>query len=495
VDSSETLFAVELSHIRAEIAQSHTVDQLRTQFDRLKALRFEHRDDFDFLVAISDLQNEAVERARELQQPSVNLNGISTPGSAGAPERLEQAAEISPDVERLDPKAWQRVVYLGLFFGLILFAAFFYLIQTARRLNLTPAETAQISGAAPQSKPVGQAGIPVQAPQAGKPTVRLYTDLVPGTVTIDGGEPQDLKDGELILDNLQPGQHSMRVTGNGGSAEFSYDVSENEAPKLIGLPTASNAMAVLVSAQEGKARLVANGDESDVAIDSNPAGRAAAEGLTLENLGKVDHLLQVTQGRDRQRFVLTYTPAPTLTVYVKSDPNAGTVVVLAKQDGADVFINDTLYRRKTEAGQIRIPLKVGDYTIRVHKAGFLDPPPQQVTVKKGEETAANFRLEPLPQVATLDIRGALPGTMVFIDRDFAATVNNDGSISISNVKAGEHSVELRPGCDARKSRRAERSGAGHHARRPRATQSLHGPEQQCADRGPADPSRRWICLL
>jgi hypothetical protein len=166
--------------------------------------------------------------------------------------------------------------------------------------------------------------------------------------------------------------------------------------------------------------------------------------LVLDNLGTADHDLQVTQGKDRQRFVLTYTPAPTLTAYIKSDPNAGTVVIAAGQDGAEVYINGKLYRRKTDRGQIRIPnLNVGEYTIRVHKQGFIDPPPETVQIKKAEETPVEFHLQPLPEIATLQVKGALLGTMVYLDNELAAAIGADGVANISNVKPGDHIVELR----------------------------------------------------
>jgi hypothetical protein len=142
--------------------------------------------------------------------------------------------------------------------------------------------------------------------------------------------------------------------------------------------------------------------------------------------------------------VLTYTPAPTLTAYVKSDPNAGTVVIMAGQDGADIYINGKLYRRKTDRGQLRIPnLNVGEYTIRVHKQGFIDPPLETVQVKKAEETAVEFKLQPAPAIATLQVKGALPGTMVYLDNDLAAAIGAEGAATISNVKPGDHIVELR----------------------------------------------------
>ena len=455
MDSSQNTYSSldELRQIQTEVRRARSVEGLREQFERIKALRSTYVDDFDALLYLSEIQNELVERARILRQSSSEAPDpeLSHPlDNSRVHERQSRAgsdaAEISPEVQRLDPKNWQRAIYIGLFFAIVLFAAFFYLIQTARRLNLTPAETAA-QAPPPEAKSSKSAGsqnvstAPGSAPV--KPAVRLYTDLIPGTVSIDQKDPQDLKDGELILDNLEPGQHSIKITGHGGEAEFTYDVSEKQAPRIVGLPAASNAMAVLVSSDDGKARLVTNAENSDVSLDGNPAGQVGPDGLNIDDLGKADHLLQVTQGKDRQRFVLTYTPAPTLTVYVKSDPNAGTVVIITKLDGADAFINDKLYRRKTEAGQLRIPLKVGDYTIRVHKAGFIDPPPETVSVKKAEETAVNFRLEPVPQIATLQIKGALPGTMVYLDKDFVASITTDGNATISSVKPGEHTIELR----------------------------------------------------
>ncbi len=351
-----------------------------------------------------------------------------------------EPVEIPPDVHHVDAKTWQRATFLALFLTAIILSLVFYLIQTARRINLTPPEIAT------QQTPKADSGRNAPAQNASNaqpavstnPTLRLYTDLIPGTVSIDEQAPKDLTDGELVLDSLQPGRHSIRVTGRNADAAFSFDVPEKSAPRVVGLPTASNVMAVLVSEEDGQARLVTNAEHSQVLLDGKPAGEVGTDGLTIDNLGKSDHDLQVTQDKDRQRFVLTYTPAPALTVYLKSDPNAGTAIIVTGQDGVDVYVGDKLYRRKTDHGQVRVPLKVGEYEIRVHKAGFIDPPPQTVEVKKAEETAVEFRLQPVPEVATLQIKGALAGTMVFVDKDLAAAIGPDGNASISNVKPGDH---------------------------------------------------------
>ncbi len=435
----------ELRQIQSEARQSSSLDQLRHYFDRIQTLRRAYVDDFDLQLVIAEVQEEIIGRGRLLRERSEASSSRSGNGAEAVADTPSDAAEIPPDVERLDPKTWQKAVYLGLFFTAIVFAGFFYLVQTARKLNFAQ-EDATHQQTAPSASPTGtavQKALNTTPAISTNPTVRLYTDLIPGTVSVDDGQAQDLKDGEIVLDNLQPGQHSLKVTGRSGNAAFSFDIAEKLPPRVIGLPSTSNAMAVLISAQDGQGRLITNAEHSQVLLDGKPAGEVGVDGLTLDNLGKADHNLEVTDNKDRQRFVLTYTAAPALTVYVKSDPNAGTVVVITGQDGVDVYIDEKPYRRKTERGQVRIPLKVGPYTIRVHKAGFIDPPPQSVEVKKAEEAPVQFRLQPAPEIATLDIEGALAGTMVYIDKDFAAVIGADGNAHISNVKPGDHVVELR----------------------------------------------------
>lgn len=409
--------------------RSQSVDELREYFERVQTLRRTHLDDFDLQVLIAEVHEEIVERAHALREEK------SAP-EADAPELVRLPAHAKP----LDQRTWRRATFIGLFFTLIVLAAFFYLVQAARKSNLLlPAPAAASASVAAKPQPAAAAA----APPA--PILRLYTDLVPGTVSIDDGPPRDLKDGELVLDRLAPGRHTIRVAGHSGSAEFTYTVSGSSAPQVIGSPTAANAMAVLVSTQNGTAHLVTNAENSNVLLDGTAEGRAGPAGLNMGHVTEEDHELEVAQGKDRQRFILTYTASPALTVYVKSDPNAGTLVLVAHQDGAQVFLNGKLYPRRTSHGQLRIPLKVGEYTVRIHKAGFADPPPETVQVEKAEETALQFSLKPEPRFATLAVRGAEPGTMVYLDQRLAAVTGIDGSAQLSNVEPGEHAIELRRG--------------------------------------------------
>lgn len=479
--SQNTLPSVdELRQIQRDVQRTQSLGDLRDHFDRVQSLRRAHVGDFDLLLLISEVQEEIIEKARRLREktpaqireasalaketpaPSAPvkdgngqpLNRPASPAVATEPRLIRAAPateensdsdDLPPNVQRLDAKTWQRATYLALFFAIILFAAFFYLVQTARRLNFAQTENSAQPATLPppkSDKSTQNASTPSVHPST-NPTLRLYTDLVPGTVAIDDAEPQELKDGELILDKLEPGRHSVKVNGRNGNAAFSFDVADKTAPRVVGTPSVSNAMAVLVSAQDGKGRLVTNVEKPGVLLDGKPIAQQDSNEIALDDLGNIDHDLQITESKDRQRFVLTYTASPALTVYVKSDPNAGTAIVMTGQDDVEVFINNLSYRRKTDRGQVRVPLKVGEYTIRVHKSGFIDPPPQTIAVKKAEESAVEFKLEPTPEIATLQIKGALPGTMVYLDRELAAAIGSDGNATVSTVKPGLHAIELR----------------------------------------------------
>lgn len=489
----------ELKQIQDEARSSNSLASLRTYFDRVQELRRAHSGNFDVQLVAAEAQEEIIERARDLRSRSeipdiaeeifAKPSPIRIAGEREA-EEVEDSGEVShSEAPPENRQSWRRATYLALFLTAVILVVFFYLIQTARRINLSPAQSA--GKPAETGKVLPQAAN--NAPHApATPSVRLYTDLVPGTVSVDDGDPQDLKDGELVLDHLEPGRHSIKVAGRSGAAEFSFDVSENSAPQPVAPVSASNAMAVLVSAQDGKGHLLTSVQQPDVSVDGKPAGQAGPDGLVLDNLGTTDHELQVAEANDRQRFVMTYTSAPVLTVYVKSDPSTGTVTVITKIDGANVFINDKPSRHTTDHGQLRIPLKVGGYVIRVHKDGFVDPPSQSVDVKKGEESELTFDLQPLQNLASLEVRDAAPGTTVYVDNTQVGKVGADGIGTAGHLANGDHSIELAlDGAVPKKFQRVFQAGktvllAAPDTALQKTAPESKAPEQQAANAAPAE---------
>jgi hypothetical protein len=138
----------------------------------------------------------------------------------------------------------------------------------------------------------------------------------------------------------------------------------------------------------------------------------------------------------------TFGAAPMLTAFLKTDVNAGTLIVSIGQDDVRVFLNDKEYRRRTQRGQLRVQT-LGKVTVRVAKSGFQDEPAQTVEVKKGAEVRLQFDLKPQPQFGSLQIHGAMAGAEVLVDQKNAGTVGPDGSFSLSAIQPGDHTIELR----------------------------------------------------
>ncbi len=138
----------------------------------------------------------------------------------------------------------------------------------------------------------------------------------------------------------------------------------------------------------------------------------------------------------------------------ESGNNLGTLVIVAGQDNANVFLNGKLQRQRTQAGQLRLPnLEIKDYVVQVSKNGFQDPPQQKIRIRKDEQATLVFNLQPQsqqtqnlqpqPRPASLTIQGGVPEATVLIDEIPFGTVHADGTLAVSAINPGDHTVELR----------------------------------------------------
>ncbi len=151
--------------------------------------------------------------------------------------------------------------------------------------------------------------------------------------------------------------------------------------------------------------------------------------------------LVVGEGKDQKNVKESYGPAPALTAFFKSDQNIGTLIVATGEDDARVFLNGKEYARHTAKGQVRIPA-IGPVTVRVIKDGFEPSQQQAGEVKKGAELRMEFKLKPVAEMVSLQIRGGTAGAEVLVDGLRAGLVGSDGSYN-STVAPGDHTIELR----------------------------------------------------
>jgi hypothetical protein len=274
-------------------------------------------------------------------------------------------------------------------------------------------------------------------------SLRLLTDLDQGKVTMDDRPAADLQEGQLVLDKVAPGTHTVKVAGPKGDASFSFEVADApRMPAVAGAVTAHNMVAVLVASFGRQARVVTNAGPWKLAVNGQPQGDAGPAGTDITGFQAGVNEIVVGDGADRRNMSESFGAAPMLTAFLKTDVNAGTLIVSAGQDDVRVFLNDKEYRRRTARGELRVQM-LGKVAVRVAKSGFQDEPARTVELKKGAEVRVQFNLRPQPQFGSLEIRGAAAGTIVLVDQKDVGAVGADGSFRLGSIQPGDHTIELR----------------------------------------------------
>jgi tetratricopeptide (TPR) repeat protein len=210
--------------------------------------------------------------------------------------------------------------------------------------------------------------------------------------------------------------------------------TQSSAPTVSAPDVASSAQTTPAQATPAQAPTTqTNPEPSPSALPTS--SDTAARKITLDNRPHDDQRLDDRRLDDRR---LDDQP-PAEPVH-----NKGTLLIVAGQDDARVFLDGKLQGQLTQAGQLRLPnLELKDYVVQVSKSGFQDPPQQTIRIRKGEQARLIFDLQPQPRLASLTIQGGVPGTTVFVDQTLVGTIQSDGTLSVSTVNPGDHTVELR----------------------------------------------------
>lgn len=271
--------------------------------------------------------------------------------------------------------------------------------------------------------------------------VRILTDLPQGQVSVDDQPPADLQDGQFLINKVAAGKHTLKITSKGGEASFTIEVADAQQPVISGPVTARNLNALLVSSMGTKARIVTS-SPAKLALNGQPQPDASPAGVDLAGFHPGVNEIAVGEGKDQHNLSESFSPGPTVTAFLKSDVNIGTLIISTAEDNVRVFLNGKEYPRKTQRGQVRIQT-LGEVSVRVAKDGFELTGAQTAEVKRGSEVRLEFKMQPLPQVAMLQIREATPGAEVLLDQKSLGAVSGDGSFTSNAVPPGDHTIELR----------------------------------------------------
>jgi len=268
--------------------------------------------------------------------------------------------------------------------------------------------------------------------------LQVNTNFESGRVSLDGRPIGNLRDGQFALSGIAPGQHTLKITDERASFETEWLSKPGEEPQISKPVAAADLQATVITNAGATGNILCNCGTQSVAIDGAAAGQTAQlpiSGAAVKSLKEGSRQVSIAG----HTMVVDAKPNPTLSVFLSMDRNVGTLVVVASEDNARVYLNNKLYRRTSEHDALRIPVDVGQYLVRVEKDGFQKPNAVTVSIGKGEEKRVEMSLAPV--ASYLEITGAAPGAQITIDGSSAGAADGNGAARLQ-VKPGSHAIEL-----------------------------------------------------
>jgi len=270
--------------------------------------------------------------------------------------------------------------------------------------------------------------------------LRLSSDLKSGQVSLDGQPPVNLQDGGFGTDGVAlSADHTLSLLQSGKeSLVFSFRAEPGGIVALSSPLRAKDVSAIVIANLAAHARVYGNDSSLKGGLKDQISQPIPTEGLQLDELaGNAEFILD--NGKSPRSLPLEVSNTPTLTVWLASDPNQGTIQIQTNVTGVDVGIDGRMAR---PLRQPYLGLEAGTHVIRVSKDGY-EQAEQKVELKKGEIRQLAFELKPVARLASLVLEGATRGAEVLIDGVAAGAVGDDGSFRNSDLSPGNHSITLR----------------------------------------------------
>ena len=274
-------------------------------------------------------------------------------------------------------------------------------------------------------------------------TVRILTDLAQGKVKLDDQPEQELIEGQFTIEKVSAGSHTVTVSSPTGQATVRFEMANAKAPAITGGITASSLLGVAVASFAKQARVTTSAGPLKMVINGTPQQEATTSGVDVAGYEPGVSEIVLGEGGAQKNVKENFSPAPALTLFLKSEDNIGTLIVATGgENDVRVFLNNREWPRKTVRGEVRVRT-IGKVTVRVAKDGMEASAPQVSEVKKGGEVRLDFTVKPTANFSSLQIRGGTPGAEVLVDLRPIGAIAADGTFSNGSIVPGTHVLELR----------------------------------------------------
>jgi eukaryotic-like serine/threonine-protein kinase len=271
------------------------------------------------------------------------------------------------------------------------------------------------------------------------------------SVTINDEPAAPVKDGSLVR-QFPVGTYTVKIaTSSRGTMAFAFQVVP-DGPAVVTTPPSARDMSGFVISNFGdQTRLYASSQPMQVKFDGKAAGELGVGGLDLPNASTANPELELSAGKITRKKLIEVGPERTLTAIVDSDPDTGTLLVQANEDGAaiSVLLNGREMVRNgqtADGGRFRKSnLRAGKYTVRVSKADYeVEPGERIVEIRKGEDQSVSFKFRRSVTSVSMPVRST-PGADILVDGTRVGEVQADGGYIAANLKPGTHTFRAQKG--------------------------------------------------
>ncbi len=273
--------------------------------------------------------------------------------------------------------------------------------------------------------------------------LRLSSGLKSGQVSLDGQPPVDIQDGNFVNDGISVStDHTFALTQAGReSLAFSFHAEPGGIVRLTSPVKARDVSAVVIANLASGAHLYASDRSLKGGLKDATPRAIPDDGLELGGITANAEVV-IDDGKAQRTLPLEIGNAPTLTIWLASDPNQPMLEMEVRTPGAERSI-DGRKPRPLRLAKSLIPMDPGPHTIRISKDGY-EPVERKVDLKKGETFSLGvIELKQVVVTSSLAIDGATRDAEVLIDGASRGNVGADGSFRLNDLSPGDHAITLR----------------------------------------------------
>jgi hypothetical protein len=148
-------------------------------------------------------------------------------------------------------------------------------------------------------------------------TLQVFTDVEDLVAGLDGQSPAAPPLGQLLLGNLAPGKHALRLVWKGGEAVVRFESNPGALAAVDPLEPLAGIDVVAIASRGVSWRVRCSFPPATLLVNGRPAGTVEAAGIEGTQLPAGNHEFVITRPEREHKLPVQTSASPTLAVFVR----------------------------------------------------------------------------------------------------------------------------------------------------------------------------------